>query len=135
MRRASIIFVICASLLFSILASAQGASVLWQAWIYETDSPTISVAWDPVEGATSYEVRTIAKYPAQEWSVTVTETTATLARPRSGLFRFAVRACDAEACSDWSYSDGPGAKLTRLDGQDVNQAWGVFWRLSPVIIK
>lgn len=135
MRRACIISIVLAALLLFILGTAQGASVLWQAWIYETDNPTIIVAWDPVEGAERYEVKTIAKHPAQEWAVTVTGTTATLIRPRSGLYRFAVRACDAETCSEWSFSDGPGAKLTRLDGVDVNQAWGVFWRLSPVIIQ
>jgi hypothetical protein len=115
-----------------------GASTLWQAWIYETDSKTITVAWDAVEGAASYEVKTISKYPTQEWSVTTTQTEATLVRPRAGLFRFAVRACPPPGtgdCSDWSYSDGPNAILTRLDGQTVSQPWGVFWRLSPVIIK
>jgi hypothetical protein len=114
------------------------ASTIWQAWIYETDNPTITVAWDAVEGATYYEVKTIAKYPTQEWVVTVTGTTATLPRKRAGLFRFAVRSCNptfTPSCSDWAYSDGPTARLTRLDGVDVNQPWGVFWRLSPVIIR
>lgn len=113
-----------------------GASTLWQAWVYETDNPTIQVAWDAVEGATYYEVKTIAKYPTQEWTVTVTGTTATLPRKRAGLFRFAVRACNGVVpCSDWSYSDGPNATLVRLDGVQVGQPWGVFWRLSPVIIR
>lgn len=126
------ILIVAAIVLLAVQASA--ASVLWQAWIYETDNPAITVAWDPVEGATSYEVKTISKYPVQEWVASVTGTTATLARPRSGLFRFGVRACNPDGCSDWSFSDGPAAKLTRLDGVEVNQSWGVFWRLSPVII-
>lgn len=115
-----------------------GASVLWQAWIYETDNPTVTLAWDVVEGAAYYELKTIAKYPVQEWSRTVVTTTAVINRPRTGLFRFAVRACPASGtgnCSDWAYSDGPTAQLTKVDGQVVNQPWGIFWRLSPVIIK
>lgn len=112
------------------------ASILWQAWIYETDNPSITVAWDSVEGAEWYEVKTIAKYPPQEWSIIVTGTAATLTRKRAGIFRFAVRSCSSQAepiCSDWSFSDGPWAQLTRLDGQVVNQPWGVFWRLSAPI--
>lgn len=111
--------------------------MLWQAWVYETDNSTITVAWDAVEGASYYEVKTISKYPTQEWTKTVSTTTASLSRPRAGLFRFAVRACPAVGtgdCSDWAYSDGPGSVLTKLDGQTVSQPWGVFWRLSPVII-
>lgn len=115
-----------------------GASTLWQAWVYETDNPTITVTWDAVEGAAYYEVKTIAKYPAQEWVQSSTTTTATLSRRRVGLFRFAVRSCPVAGtgdCSDWAYSDGPTAQLTKIDGQVVNQPWGIFWRLSPVIIK
>lgn len=115
-----------------------GASTLWQAWVYETDNKTITVAWDAVEGAAYYEVQIISKYPTQTWTVRSETTNATLSRPRAGLFRFAVRACpaaDTGDCSDWAYSDGPTAQLTKLDGQVVNQPWGVFWRLSPVIIK
>jgi len=116
-----------------------GASTLWQAWVYETDNPTITLAWDVVEGAAYYELKAIAKYPVQEWTYTVANgTERTINRPRAGLFRFAVRACPSVGtgdCSDWAYSDGPTAQLTKLDGQVVNQPWGVFWRLSPVIIK
>jgi len=112
-----------------------GASVLWQAWIHETDDPTIVVAWDPVEGATSYEVKTIARHPLQEWMMSTARTQAVLPRPRAGLFRFAVRACNADGCSDWAYSDGPTAAVAMTDGQILTRPWGVFWRLSPVIIR
>jgi len=138
MRRAFLIATILALLLLP-AGKALGASVLWQAWIYETDNQTITVAWDSVEGAERYEVKLVSKYPTQEWVQTVVGTTATFTRPRSGLFRFAVRACRVTtnpACSDWADSDGPTAQLTQLDGQMVNKPWGIFWRLaSPVIIE
>ena len=122
-------------LLFPLAGKAMGALVLWQAWIYETDNSTITVAWDPADGATGYEVKTIAKYPDQEWTVSVTEPQAVLPRPRTGLFRFAVRAFNSYGCSDWAYSDGETASVTRADGRTQTRPWGVFWRLSPVIIK
>jgi len=134
MRRAFLVSIILALLLLP-AGKALGASVLWQAWIHETDDAAITVAWDPVEGATNYEVKTIAKYPAQEWTVSVVGTQATLPRPRTGLFRFAVRACNADGCSDWAYSDGPAAAVAMADGQTLTRPWGVFWRLSPVIIE
>lgn len=138
MRRAFLVSIILAMLILP-AGKALGASVLWQAWIYETDNQTITVAWDSVEGAERYEVKLVSKYPTQEWVQNVVGTTATFARPRSGLFRFSVRACSPAAdptCSDWTDSDGPNARLTQLDGQMVNKPWGIFWRLaSPVIIE
>lgn len=134
MRRAFLVSIIFALLLLP-AGKALGASVLWQAWIYETDNPSIAVAWDPVEGATGYEVKTLGKYPEQEWTVAVADPQAVLPRPRTGLFRFAVRACNADGCSDWAYSDGPTALVAMADGQTLTRPWGVFWRLSPVIIR
>lgn len=136
MRRAFLVSIILAMLILP-AGKALGATVLWQAWIYETDDQTITLAWDAVEGAETYDIKTISKYPPQEWVVSVTGTTATVARPRVGLFRFAVRACNSAAdpvCSDWAYSDGPTAAVTLADGQ-MNRPWGVFWRLSSVIIR
>lgn len=133
MRRLFFVAVILAMLLPVISGPAWGASALWQAWIYETDDPEITVAWDPVDGATGYEVTTIAKYPTQEWTIAAAETSAVLARPRAGLFRFAVRACDDSGCGDWAYSDGPTAAVI-VAGEQITAPWGAFWRLSPVII-
>jgi len=114
-------------------------TTLWQAWIIISDAPSTTIAWDPnpaEEGITFYEVKDQALYPTQEWVQTVTTTTATFVKKRTGFHRYFVRACRAvDDCSEWTASDGPNGTILRMDGSTFAQPWGQFLRPSPPIIK
>ena len=119
---------------------AHGTTVLYEAWIYETDELSITIAWEAVPDATYYEVRMESLHPlSDKWRQNVTGLQATFARPGVGLFRYYVRACrmlDGQPdCSEWTRSDGPGSIITKADGQIISQPWMSLFRLAPPIIK
>lgn len=122
-------------LVLAIHTGARAATTLLESWLYVSDEPAIKMAWDAVEGAARYEVKMVSMYPAQEWQQSVTGLEATFQKPRTGLFNFAVRACDESDCSPWTWSNGVGATVVKASGETIQQPWMAFLRLSAPVIK
>jgi hypothetical protein len=102
----------------------------WDGTEYTIDTPTITIAWDPSEGATSYKVRAVWIDPTQEFVYgleTVTTSEAVISKPRTGHFRFEVAACNEVGCSEWAVSSDPA--YGSVDGQP--NGWRVFWKVAP----
>ena len=98
---------------------------------YITDTETITIGWDASVGATNYEfqVETLFRKPITLYANgNTTELTVPIKRPRTGHFRFMVRACNNGNCSDWAVSDN--ALHGMVDGE--NKAWWVYWKPPKV---
>lgn len=90
----------------------------------------IIFAWDISSEASRYEVIATWIDPTNEFEYDLGETTntqITVSRPRTGHFKFKVRACSDSECSEWSESTDP-TKAT-VDSQP--KGWWVFWKVPP----
>lgn len=128
-----------------------------QGWEYMTSSGSVTLQWDVVTGIPDvwYEIRVIMfdKEPNTTYAAGITsETSILILRPRSGHFRFEVRACrysdchcepdsNADPCTDdrsgWAQSTNPAHGATDLDGDGVYEpmGWWVYWKTPPPIIN
>jgi len=94
-----LIFLICSGSILSV----------WEGVEY-VSTDNITLAWDPSEGATTYEVRMlwVDQDPPLEVSVGETsETQMVIQKPRNGHFVIQVRACNDGGCSEWSSTSDP----------------------------
>jgi len=102
--------------------------VLWNEALYMS-SQSVTVAWDPVAEATSYEVRVVWQGSSGNKLVydkgSTTATQLIVERPRTGHFMFEVRACNDVGCSEWSQSINP--ECATVDG--VARGWRVYFEM------
>lgn len=109
----------------------------WHGYLYERDN-NITFAWnhDFDNDTTHFEIHSIlrGKNPTTYIKTIMGQVTETiLSRPGPpGIYRFQVRACNQELCSDWASSDNAEFADVTIQGEVLSGAWRVFWNLySP----
>jgi len=144
-----IVIVLVCLLLLPIKAGAYSDSDIWNEnviyAVFFIVEPTITIGWDAVEGATYYEWQALwvdplltdpekTPTPVVKDSGSTTNTQVEIVRPYVGHIVFKVRSCNSSGCGlDWCYSTDSTCAVEVLEDQTIkDQAWMVYWRLSPV---
>lgn len=131
-----IIFVV---VLFFTIESIALTSI-FQGVIHFTDDPTITLAWSESEGAIDYDVKVAWIDPtmAHEYFIeTTTGLQSVIPRPRTGHFKFMVKACniaddETRQCSEWA--DSTITTCVAPDPIDnVQRAFIAYWKVPKPI--
>ena len=90
----------------------------------------LTMAWDVVENAETYEVQLLRfewdNEVVQEW-VGITTTTQEISPPKAGMYIIQVRACNEAGCSDWAISTS--VEFASVDGEP--RSWWVYGYTAP----
>jgi len=108
------------------------ALVLYDASVYFCDGTSVNIAWNASDTATSYRIWS-KKLETGELSpkATVTGTSYTFPKTKTGHLEILVEACNSNGCSDSSSSIDP----TKAVVGTTSRGWMIFFRPSPVIIR
>lgn len=127
-------------------ACAEATTVFYDAALYITDDPTITLAWDaqPEGNATPdyYDIVAYCIETNQSWGYRATGLEITITKPKVGHFYFTLTAClnaasegEMPQCTTVTKSSDPTAAIWWNGTLVRSGGWIIYWRLSKPIFE